>query len=144
MIELENHHYLLLDGDCGICTSFAEMARRMDVKSRFVIAPYQNYPEDDKKVGDYLCGMHAQDAGDFPNRAGVLRCLCLQLFFYHQFPWSLLLIPIYVVPIFLLLEIGGYALIAANRHRISRWLGLKACLVREKPAMPGTPENSDV
>jgi predicted DCC family thiol-disulfide oxidoreductase YuxK len=145
MIEIENYHYLLFDGDCGICTSFAEMARRIDRKNQFVIAPYQSYPENELKrwgITYAACTRKMQVISQTGRvHAGAFA---FNYFFYHQFPWSLLLIPIYVVPIFLLLEIGGYALIAANRHRISRWLGLKACLVREKPAMPGTPENSDL
>jgi len=145
MIELERHHYLLFDGDCGICTSFAEAARRMDRKNRFVIEPYQNYPEEELKewgISYVACTRKIQVI----SQAGRVYsgAFALNYFLYHQFLWSLLLIPIYVVPIFLLFEMAGYALVAENRHRISRWLGLKACLVRVKPRATGAENNSSI
>ena len=145
MIELEKHHYLLFDGDCGICTSFAGVARGMDQKRRFVIEPYQNYPEDElgKWGVTYVACAHQMQAISQAGRV-YSGAFAFNFFLYHQFPWSLLLVPIYLIPIFLVLEIGGYALVARNRHRISRWLGLKACLSGVKPVMPGAPENSNV
>jgi predicted DCC family thiol-disulfide oxidoreductase YuxK len=145
MIKLENHHYLLFDGDCGICTSFAEAAKRMDRKSRFVIEPYQNYPEDELGTWGITYAACTRKMQAISQTGRVYSgAFAFNYFFYHQFPWSLLLIPVYIVPIFLLFEMAGYALVARNRHRISRWFGLKACLVRAKPAMPGTRENSNI
>ena len=145
MIKLENYHYLLFDGDCGICTSFAEAARRMDRKDGFVIEPYQNYPEEElKKWGiTYVACTRKMQVMSRTGRV-YSGAFALNYFLYHQFPWSLLLIPIYAIPIFLLFEMAGYALVAQNRHRISRWLGLKACLVRENQAVTEAVENSKV
>jgi predicted DCC family thiol-disulfide oxidoreductase YuxK len=145
MIKLGNHHYLLFDGDCGICTFFADTAKSMDRKGRFMIEPYQNYPEDElKKCGiTYVACTRKMQVISKTGRV-YSAAFALNYFVYHQFPWSLLLIPIYIVPIFLLFEMAGYAMVARNRHRISRWFGLKACLVRTKPTLPGTPESSGV
>src|SRR5262245_11801453 len=143
MIELRNHHYLLFDGDCGICTSFAETARNMDRNARFVIEPYQNYPEDELKKWGITYAACTRKMQVISQAGRVYSgAFAFNYFFYHQFPWSLLLIPVYIFPIFLLLEMAGYALVAMNRHRISRWFGLRACLVRTNST--GAPENSGV
>jgi len=143
MIELENHHYLLFDGDCGICTSFAEAARRMDRKNRFVIEPYQNHPEEALRKWGITYAACARKMQVISQAGRVYSgAFALNYFLYHQFPWSLLLIPIYVIPLFLGFEMAGYALVAENRHRISRWLGLKACLVRPEPQPRGAAENN--
>lgn len=56
-------------------------------------------------------------------------------FAVNHFLWQhppLSIIPLLVVVLFplLLLEIVAYKLVARNRHRISRWLGMNACAVR--------------
>jgi predicted DCC family thiol-disulfide oxidoreductase YuxK len=142
MIKLENHHYLLFDGDCGICTSFSEMARKMDQQNEFVIEPYQTYSE--AELGKWgityeACNRKIQVI----SQAGRVYsgAFALNYFLYRHFPWSLVLIPLYLIPILLLFEIAAYALVARNRQRISRWLGLKGCLIREKPAASKTTEN---
>jgi predicted DCC family thiol-disulfide oxidoreductase YuxK len=38
---------------------------------------------------------------------------------------------IYAIPVLLLLEVIGYRIIAENRHRISRWFGMRACLINQ-------------
>jgi len=142
MIQLKNHHYLLFDGDCGICSAYAEAAKRMDHKGGFVIEPYQNYPEDELRQWGitYLACTRKMQVISQAGRV-YSGAFAFNYFLYHQFPWSLLLVPIYVVPIFLLIEMAGYALVARNRHRISRWFGLKACLVRTKPVTTGAAES---
>ena len=39
------HDYLLFDGDCGVCSWSAEIARRMDRDHQFIIEPYQRFDE---------------------------------------------------------------------------------------------------
>ena len=143
MVELETHHYLLFDGDCGICTSFSEAARRIDRRNRFAIEPYQRYSEGELKrwgLSYAACARKLQVV----SRSGRVYsgAFALNYFIYHQFPWSLLLVPIYVVPVFLLLEVAAYALLARSRYQVSRWLGLKACLVRTEPRETGMTENN--
>jgi hypothetical protein len=52
-------------------------------------------------------------------------------FFIHYVPWNLLVVLLYVVTPLLLLEIITYELVARNRTRLSRWLGMKACLAQK-------------
>ncbi len=40
---------MLFDGDCGICTSFATFAAKVDLKKQFEIIPYQTYSEEKLK-----------------------------------------------------------------------------------------------
>src|SRR5689334_22842200 len=47
LIELGKRAYLLFDGDCGICTWFADVTMRIDVQRLFYIEPYQRMPEPD-------------------------------------------------------------------------------------------------
>jgi len=103
----------------------------MDRRNQFAIEPYQRYPEgvlQRWRLSYAECARRMQVV----SRSGRVYsgAFALNYFLYHQFPWSLLLIPIYGVPLFLLIEIAGYALLARNRYRVSRWLGLKACSVR--------------
>src|SRR5215813_9712365 len=37
--------YLLFDGDCGVCSWSADVARRMDRDHNFIIEPYQVFDE---------------------------------------------------------------------------------------------------
>ncbi len=129
MIERGREH-MLFDGDCGICTHSAEIAGRMD--QRFIIEPYQVYPEDElRKFGiTYAkCGRNLQViTGSGRVYSGAFA---VNYFLWQHFPWSLLVIIIYAVPILLLLEIIGYRLVEKNRHRLSQWFGLKACRITD-------------
>ena len=131
MIEIGKYDYMLFDGDCGICNYSAELARKMDKKCRFKIEPYQTVPEEElQKFGltyddcDKRMYVISRRGRRYPGAFGV------NYFLIHKLPWSPLVVLIYVLPILLLLEVLGYAVVAKNRHRISRWFGLKACLLK--------------
>ncbi|HVF09359.1 MAG TPA: hypothetical protein VNA16_01075, partial [Abditibacteriaceae bacterium] len=53
----------------------------------------------------------------------------INCFLYHFFPWRLAVLCLYALPALLLGEVIGYAVVAKNRHRISRWLGLQMCKI---------------
>ena len=133
MIEIGKQSYLLFDGDCGICTSFAETVRGLDVQRKFRIDPYQIFPEEELKrygIGYADCARKLRvltPAGSVHSGA-----FAVNYFFFQYFPWTILVVLIYAVPILLIFEIMGYALVAKNRHRISRWFGMKACLRRDE------------
>ena len=132
MIETGKYEYMLFDGDCGVCTYSAEVARRMDKKGRFRIEPYQAVPEEELKR------QFGIDYSDCDKRAYVISrkgrtyggAFGINYFLLQRFPWSLLVVLVYAVPVLLLLELIGYRLVVKNRHRISRWFGFKACLVK--------------
>ena len=123
---------MLFDGDCGICTWFADFAMRVDVRRHFYVEPYQRVSElEVKRFGiSYVdCARRLQVI----TRDGKVRsgAFAVNHFFAHYVPWNLLVILLYLVPPLLLLEILGYELVARNRTRLSRWLRMKACLVQK-------------
>jgi len=133
MIEVGKYDFMLFDGDCGICAYSAEIAKRIDREKRFLVEPYQNFPEEElMKFGiNYeKCSRKIQ----IISRKGRVYtgAIGLNYFLFNYFPWSLLVVLIYAIPLLLLLEIVGYTIVAKNRHRISRWFGLKACLIRHQ------------
>jgi predicted DCC family thiol-disulfide oxidoreductase YuxK len=120
---------MLFDGDCGICTSFARFAATIDLEKRFEIVPYQTYPEEKLKSW----GMSYKQCSEkmqvvTPQGRRYSGAFGMNYFFYQYRPWVLLVILLYVIPLFLLGEMIVYALVARNRQRLSRWFGLKACL----------------
>ncbi len=131
MIEIGARDYLLFDGDCGICTYLSEVGQRMDDQKRFVVEPYQRFPEEELKrfgVTYEKCAKRlyviSRKGHAFGGAFGV------NYFLFYRRGWSVLVALIYALPILLLLEMIGYWVVAKNRHRLSRWFGLKACLIK--------------
>lgn len=124
--------YLLFDGDCGICSYLSEVAGRMNGGRQFVIRPYQSISE--VALGPYGIGYADCEqklqviTGNGKVHAGAFA---VNYFLWQRFPWNLAVMLVYLLPILLVLEIIGYRLVAANRHRISGWFGLKACLIKQ-------------
>jgi predicted DCC family thiol-disulfide oxidoreductase YuxK len=133
LIEIGQYNYLLFDGDCGICTYSSELAKKIDARKLFRVVPYQQFPE--KQLQRYRLS-HEQCASKVQviSRRGRVYsgAFGINYFLFSYFPWSLLVILIYAMPVLLLLELVGYALVAKYRHRLSRWLGLKACLTKQR------------
>lgn len=126
-----NRDYLLFDGDCGICTWSSEIAKRMDCGRQFVVEPYQMFDEIElKRFG--ISYAHCTKKLQVITRKGKVHrgAFGVNYFLWKQFPWMLLVILIYALPILLLVELIGYRLIADNRHRISAWFGMRACKLR--------------
>jgi predicted DCC family thiol-disulfide oxidoreductase YuxK len=132
MIELGKRAYLLFDGDCGICTWFADLAMRMDLQRFFYVEPYQRVPEPEIQtygISYADCARRLQAI----TREGKVRSgpFAVNHFLVHYFPWRLLVILLYAVPPLLLLEMLTYELVARNRTRLSRLLRMKACLTQK-------------
>src|SRR5215470_5977135 len=129
--------YLLFDGDCGVCSWSAEVARRMDRDHQFTIEPYQRFDESElMRFGiNYAKCSRALQVITRKGRvyAGAFG---LNYFLWRRPLWPLAVFLIYAIPVLLLLEVIGYRIVANNRHRISQWFGLKACLIRESGAAP--------
>lgn len=128
MLELSQHGYLVYDGDCGVCEALAEWARGLDRGKAYAIRPFQAFDEADLRAH----GMSYADcerAIQLLTRSGrVYRgAFGVNRFLIGYFPWSLVVILLYLVPVLLLLEIVGYRQFAQHRHDVSRWLGLAAC-----------------
>lgn len=131
MIEVGRHDYLLFDGDCGICSYSAEVCRRMDRRQQFAIAPYQTLAEDELRRFGLSYAQCARAVQMITRRRRVYAgAFAVNYFLWRQFPWSLLVLLIYILPPLLVLELIGYRLVANNRGRLSQWLGMKACLLK--------------
>jgi predicted DCC family thiol-disulfide oxidoreductase YuxK len=131
-MEIGKRAYMLFDGDCGICTWFADLAMRMDVHRQFYVEPYQRVPEHEMQpygVSHADCARRLQVI----SRGGKAHrgAFAVNYFFVHYFPWKLMVVLLYVLPPLLLLELLTYEVVARNRTRLSRWLGMKACLVQK-------------
>ena len=121
------HDYLLFDGDCGVCSWSAEIARRMDRGRGFIVEPYQAFDESElSRFGiDYeKCSRAAQVI----TRKGRVYAgaFGVNYFLWRRFPWSVAVFLVYAIPVLLLLEVIGYRIVANNRHHISQWLGLES------------------
>ncbi len=131
MIELGRQGYLLFDGDCGICTWSVEKVKEIDRRKLFVVLPYQSIPEPElMKYG--ITYEHCDQKLHVISRHGkVYRgAFGVNYLLWQYFPWSVLVLLIYALPILLVCELIGYAWVARNRHRLSQWFGLKACALR--------------
>src|SRR5262245_43258643 len=130
-IEAERD-YMLFDGDCGVCSWSAEVVRRMDRGRGFVVEPYQAFDESElTRFGiDYEKCSRAVQVITRQGRvyAGAFG---VNYFLWRRFPWSMAVFLIYAIPPLLLLEVIGYRIVAENRHRISRWFGMQACLTNQ-------------
>jgi predicted DCC family thiol-disulfide oxidoreductase YuxK len=125
--------YMLFDGDCGICTYCSEIAKKMDGNGRFVIEPYQSFAESELMrfgINYKRCSRNLQ----MITRKGRVYqgAFSVNYFLWHQFIWSLPVFLIYAIPLLLLLEMIGYRLVADNRHRISQWFGMNACVLKDE------------
>jgi len=126
-----NQDHLLFDGDCGVCAWSSQLARRMDKRSRFVIEPYQSFDEAElRKFG--ISYENCSRELHVITRQGRVHggAFGVNYFLWQLTFWRPLVILIYALPVFLLLEMIVYKLVAANRHRLSAWFGMTACAIR--------------
>ncbi|MBI1761344.1 MAG: DUF393 domain-containing protein [Acidobacteria bacterium] len=123
--------YILFDGDCGICSYSAEVAQQIDQRRQFVIEPYQAIAEAELQrygISNNACDRKVQV---ITRRGRVYAgAFAVNYLLWQRWPWRLLILLIYAVPVLLVCEVIGYALVARNRQRLSRWFGLKACLLK--------------
>ena len=140
MIQLDKRAYMLFDGDCGICTWLADLAMRMDVQRFFYIEPYQRVPEPEIQTFG-ISHAHCAQRLQLITRQGKVHsgAFAVNNFLAHYFPWKLLVVLLYVVPPLLFAEMIGYEIVARNRTRLSRWLGMKACLADKERPEPANP-----
>ncbi len=129
---LGSYDLLLFDGDCGICSAAADLATTIARHSGYVVQPYQAFPEEElRRWGiDYeACSRKIHSiTRDGKVYAGAFS---VNHFCWRHPRWRIIPLAIYLLPPLLLAEIGLYALVARNRTRISGWLGLNACIIRE-------------
>ncbi len=130
-IEANNQAYLLFDGDCGICSWSAEWVQKMDRRRLFMIQPYQDIPEAELLKFGITPTQCSQKIQVIARGGRVYQgAFGINYFLWQYWPWKLLVALIYAVPLVLGAELLIYAWVTRNRHRLSQWLGLKACSLK--------------
>jgi predicted DCC family thiol-disulfide oxidoreductase YuxK len=139
MIEVGKRAYLLFDGDCGFCAYLADVAGKMDKKRLFIIEPYQRFRSEELErfgISYEKCSRRLYAIS--PKGRVYAGTFAVNYFLSKQFPWSVIVVLIHLLPILLLLEVIGYWIVASNRHRISRWFGLKSCVAGSVSNLAGS------
>jgi predicted DCC family thiol-disulfide oxidoreductase YuxK len=97
-----NQDYLLFDGDCGICTWSSEVAKRMDGGRHFLVEPYQMFDESELMRFGISYDQCTKKLQVITHKGKVYQgALGVNYFLWKQFPWTLLVILIYGLPILL-------------------------------------------
>ena len=118
-------HWMIWDGECGLCSTTARWVRKKDRKKQFQIVTYQNCPRppmtDDLyercKTEMYVVTKEGKELG---GANGVLFALQTVSWGWFAAVWR--------VPPFLWLASGVYRLVARNRGWISqKFFGGVAC-----------------
>jgi predicted DCC family thiol-disulfide oxidoreductase YuxK len=127
---------VIFDGDCGICNATREWAEARDRAGHLRFVPFQSADLDAVSPG-LTAGMAGRMAWLITSggrRFGGARAIFMIL---TRLPgvWPLLGAVGAFPPVNLLCE-PFYRVIAANRSRISGWLGLTHCRVPEIPRHP--------
>ncbi|OGO58062.1 MAG: hypothetical protein A2V85_13085 [Chloroflexi bacterium RBG_16_72_14] len=125
---------VLFDGDCGICTHTARVLRRLDRRGRLVLRPLDSWTglEGEPGIDALRAALHVRDANGRWARGGAAVAAIAR-----EIPIARPLGLLGRLPVVRTCLEAGYRVVARNRHRISRRLGLAACAV-EAPA-PGAP-----
>lgn len=116
---------VLYDADCGVCSHTARMLVRADVRSRLRLVALQSAQLPNMPPRDELMDMlHARDdVGRWFSGAAASVEIARRI----RIAWPL---TVYAkLPLAMPILDLTYRWFAANRHTISRMLGLKACRV---------------
>ena len=116
---------LIWDGDCTFCRHCVAVAHRLDASQQFVIVPYQDIDEAAlAAVG--LTRAQCASAVQCVIGGHVFSGAFAVNAFARRIGW---LAPIVIVleriPLFIAAEAIGYAIVAANRGAITRYLRLR-------------------
>jgi predicted DCC family thiol-disulfide oxidoreductase YuxK len=112
-------HWLLWDGDCGLCRRTASWVKRHDNHERFRIVPYQEAPSPPMSPGLHAaCGraMHIVKSDGTVLRAGRASLFILELI-----GWGWVARLLTLPPFIWIVELG-YRIVARNRPFFARFL----------------------
>jgi predicted DCC family thiol-disulfide oxidoreductase YuxK len=116
----------LYDADCGICTRIASLLRRVDRDGALELLPAQA-ADDIDAVPDLATRLRALQVRDIDG--GWLCAGAAAVRIAEAIP---VLKPAALAarqPLLRDLVEPAYALVARNRHRISRWIGARSCAI---------------
>ncbi len=118
--------YLLWDGECRLCRHAAAFAKRIDRRARFAIRPHQDFTDAELAtvgLSHEICDRALQcvlPSGQV--RAGARAINAFLRGFWFTAPIGILA---EAIPLVLVAESIGYALVARNRHWIADRLRLR-------------------
>jgi predicted DCC family thiol-disulfide oxidoreductase YuxK len=112
-------HWILWDGDCGLCRRLIEWVRRKDTCGRFRDAPYRQAPS--PPMTPELERACARAVHVVTADGRVLRAGRASLFVLENIGWGGTARMLALPPFIWIVELG-YRIVAANRPLLSRFL----------------------
>jgi len=120
-----NQHWLIWDGECGLCSASAQYLRRRDPQRKFQIVQYQHCPSPPMTPEIFDGASRALYAVTRDGR--ILRGADAVFFAWRETGGGFLAAVLGNPPLIWLMR-AGYWLVARNRGLISRWFfGGVAC-----------------
>ncbi len=121
MTPTSARHWLIWDGQCDLCAWSVAWVRQRDGRALFQAVPFQNLPPELQAQVDpdsFSRSVHVITAD-----GRVLRAGRAVLFILEQLGYRWIVRALSLPPFVWLVELG-YAIVARNRRRLSRWLRL--------------------
>lgn len=125
---------LFYDADCGFCQGSVEWLSARALPNTFDLVAYQDeqalkkFPMVDRSLADK--GIQALGADGKLRRKAEATGYCLTLVPGWKWLGRVILFPL-IAPF----AAVGYAMVARNRHHLSRWMGRSSC--QTSPRSPG-------
>lgn len=116
---MSERHWLLFDGDCGMCRRSAAWVRRRDRLRRFEIVPYQSAPS--PPMTPTLAAACEKEVHVVRSDGTILRAGRACLFVLEQTGGGRWIRPLSAPALLWLVELG-YRIVARNRPLFSRFL----------------------
>jgi len=119
---------LFYDADCGFCQASIDWLLRKSRPNTFQVVAYQDeagikkYPRVDRTLADKGIQALGQDGKLWKKASATGFCLTL----VPRWEWLGRLI---LCPLVLPFASIGYAVVAGNRQKISKWMGRTACRI---------------
>ena len=128
--EFTNKPLFLFDGDCGLCQWASEKLQKINQQKKVNFLSYQSFS--DKELESYglnkdQCHQALQWIG--ANKKVYSGPHAINRFLWEYWPWKVFVFYSYCFFPLILFEILIYPLIAKNRQKISKLLGLNACKI---------------
>lgn len=110
-------HFVLYDGECGLCERFAGWVRRRDTLGRFEVVAYQDCPA--PPMTPALAEACTRAVHVVTARGRVIRAGRAVLFILHQLGYRCSTRVLAIRPFLWMVELG-YAFVARNRGWLAR------------------------
>lgn len=113
-----DRHWMIWDGECGLCSATARWVHKKDRKKQFQIVTYQNTPRPPMTDAIFeqcksAVVVMTSDGKQFNGADGIL-------FVLEHLGWGVFARILRLPPLVWVMRLG-YLVIARNRGRLSRW-----------------------